>query len=247
VRKKIAAGLHSAYSDTWDDERTMTCEITAHLLTKGLYSPAEAAMYARISSSMANRWLFGTSRHQPALRRQMDCDGDKVVTFVDFVQMLTVRQIRTQQEISLQKIRQAVDYLDHKGIDFPFARPHQLFIFDGDIVYLSADEDLYFVSGKQRAQHLLKPIVEPHLERLSFDASGIASQYVARDECGIQITMKAGSRFGEPTLPSGYTARTLWEATQVEGGYEPAAKAYGVPRKEVIAAFEYYDSLITAA
>jgi hypothetical protein len=40
------------------------------------------------------------------------------------------------------------------------------------------------------------------------------------------------------------TAQALWEAAQIEGGLEPAAKAYGVTVEEVEAACRFYDHLL---
>ena len=53
--------------------------------------------------------------------------------------------------------------------------------------------------------------------------------------------------FGEPVLPSGHTARTLWEAVDYEGGFEEAAKAYGVDAREVKVALRFFDQLFRAA
>lgn len=219
-----------------------------HILDTGFYTPLEAARYARVSSQMLSRWLFGTSKARPAVRPRFSPDGDdRIVTFVDFAQILSVRAIRTQQDVPLQKIRAAIDCLaDRHGISFPFARRHELYWFDGDIVYQTGDDSPIFVSGRQCDQHLLRPIVEPHLERLRFDVAGLAEAYIPYSEDGIDVTMRADSRFGEPTLPSGYTAETLWDAVRIEGGYERAAEAYGIDIREVSVAFRYYDSLITA-
>ena len=41
--------------------------------------------------------------------------------------------------------------------------------------------------------------------------------------------MDPRERFGEPVVERcGYAASTLWEACEIEGGVEEAAKAYGV-------------------
>lgn len=51
--------------------------------------------------------------------------------------------------------------------------------------------------------------------------------------------MDPHTRFGEPLLPSGYTAMTIWDAIRAEGGIDRAAKAYGIPKEEAQAAYQF--------
>jgi len=147
--------------------------------------------------------------------------------------------------VHLQKIRLAVDYLyDKHGIEYPFAQPHELFKFEDQVVYKHHKLGYLFVTGKEKEQSLM-PIIQPHLKQLTFDLkTGLAKHYTIRKEDGIEIVMRAESRFGEPTMPSGYTAHTLWDAVRIEGGYEQGARACGVSVDEVRVAFQFYDSLL---
>ena len=83
------------------------------------------------------------------------------------------------------------------------------------------------------------------LDDLQFDpATGLASLFEPITHKGARIVLDPRRLFGEPVVePSGYTARTLWDATNTEGGIEEAAEAYGVGRDEVEAANLYYGSL----
>src|SRR5438445_597141 len=57
------------------------------------------------------------------------------------------------------------------------------------------------------------------------------------------VKMNPRRHFGDPLLPSGYTAQAIWEAVKAEGSLEAAAKAYGVDRTEVELACSYLDFL----
>ncbi len=57
-----------------------------------------------------------------------------------------------------------------------------------------------------------------------------------------KIVLNPHRRFGEPIVdPGGYTAETLWHATNIEGGIEAAAEAFGVTLDEVRLANRYFD------
>lgn len=215
-------------------------------LARGMLTIPEAAMYARVDPRLFHRWLFGTERNGAALTREInDRSDERLITFVDFIQMLTVRAIRTlPTQVPLNRVKQAVQFLrDEHGIEFPFARQHTLYGFEGEIVYQTAQGDYMFASGKEKRQFLERQIVEPHLEHLSYDASGLANVYRIHSSREIDIVMKAGIRFSEPMMPSGYTARTLYDAVHSEGSYGAAAEAFQVDEIEVKVAYEWFDTL----
>lgn len=97
----------------------------------GLYTVREAALYARLHPTVLNRWLFGNKR---VLHPQIGSAGEKVVTFLDFVQALAVRAIRTQHKIALDKVRLAIEVAEKEfQVSFPLARRHTIYLLDRDI------------------------------------------------------------------------------------------------------------------
>jgi uncharacterized protein (DUF433 family) len=218
----------------------------------GMYTPAEAAMYTRLTSRTVSRWIHGDAGGSAAVRAQIPND-EKTVTFLDFVQSLAIRAIRQQRTgkraVSLQKIREAVEFAGDKGVDYPFARKHTTYLFDGDVFIDAPELGLTQASGKLRGQQAIEKVVEPYLEDLVFNADGVAEQYVAAEgPDGIRIVMRPGFHFGEPFVePCGLTARILWEACHSEGGVDPAARAYGVKPEEVRLAYRYIDSIRPAS
>lgn len=210
----------------------------------GMYSPAEAAMYARIATRTMSRWVHGDASGDAAIRAQVPDAAEKIVTFLDFVQSLAIRAIREQKTVTLQKIRQAIDYANEQGVTFPFARQHITYYFDNDIHIEVEGRGLLQASGRQRGQFALKPLVEMYLQDLSFNAEGLADKYTAFENNGVRIVMKPDYHFGEPVVESrGITAWTLWQACLSEGSAEAAAKAYGVTETEARVAYKFIDSI----
>ena len=211
----------------------------------GMYTPAETAMYARISSRMMSRWIHGDGAGAAAIRAQVPDDSQKTGTFLDFIQVMAVRAIREQRKtITLQKIRQAIETVTNMGDPYPFARRHATYLLNDEIHIQVEDKGLVQASGRQRGQYAMKQIVEIYLDDLSFDSTGLANEYTAYESAGVKIVMRPGIRFGEPVvLESQHTAWTLWQACMSEGSVEAAAKAYGVPVNEVRVAFKYIDSI----
>jgi hypothetical protein len=223
---------------------------TATQLGIGIYTPSEAAFYARVRTQTLNRWVFGDSHGEAVISAQIKGEDEKTVTFLDFVQTLAIRAIRTQYpKISLQKIRKAVDLASEKlGVDYPFAREHKTFIYDEREITLEVEGHLVALTGKFSQNLLFGPIAELYSTRLTFGDDGLAADFCAWGVGDRSIRMNPKRRFGEPVLiASGYTAHTLWEASIIEGGIAAAARAYGVDEQEVVLACDYYDHLSVAA
>jgi uncharacterized protein (DUF433 family) len=224
----------------------------------GIYSPAEAAFYARVSRRIMTRWVFGEGGAKPVIDRQIRDSSEKVVTFLDFIQTLAVREVRNRHRLPLQRIRQGVEEARSRyGIEYPLARKHKIYLFSdqkgeghGEIVIrLDDDEvdDRYIqLTGRAKGNLMIRPVVEMFLEDLHFDPqTGLATQYSPMEDEGASIVLNPHRRFGEPIVdPGGYTAETLWHATNTEGGIEAAAEAYGVTVGEVRLANKYYDTLL---
>lgn len=211
----------------------------------GLYSPSEAALYARVAPQLMSRWLFGTKRDEPVIQPQLS-DSERLVTFLDFVQAMAIRAIRIVKNVPLQTIREAVEKARTKyDIEYPFAVEHTTYLFGSEILIRRPDDNLEQVTGKRSGQLMVKVVAELYMDDLSFGANGLASKYTAWKERDLEIVMDPQIRFGEPLLTScHYSAQTLWEAYKAEGGIENAAKAYGVSNDDVKLACKYFDHLL---
>jgi len=218
-----------------------------NILGLGLYSLREAAFYARIPPQTLGRWLFGNKSGEAVLRAQLDSD-EKLVTFLDFVQAMAIRAVRIDSRVPLAKIRQAVNLARNTyHVQHPFAYRHQTYLVGGEIVIKLRDDEYVEVSGKHARNRVIPKVVETYMKDIAYDATGLAKTYTAFERNDLTVNMDPRVRFGEPLLPScGYTAQALWEAARVEGGIEPAARAYGVTTEEIELACRYFDHLTPA-
>ena len=245
-----------------------------HLLGIGLYTPSEAARYARVSTQLMTRWIHGTKQGASVVEAQVRDTDDKIVTFLDFVQALAIRRIRNERPgISLQKIRQAYETAkkDFK-VDYPFALESTHIGLFGppdrenlQEIWLCVGQDdegakKYFqLTGRQRKNQLIGEVVRTYASRLLFDeTSKLAMRYfpfptspaggriAGGPSAEKRIVMEPGVRFGEPYIESsGYTAQTLFDTYQSEGSVERAAEICGVDLAEITLAIEYFDYLQT--
>lgn len=219
-------------------------------LRAGVYTLQEAALYARVSTQLLSRWFYGRGRLDRALEPSFP-EKERILSFADFVQALAIRNARLQFRVPLQKIRAGIKRAeDDYGVSHPLARRHTIYLFGNDLyIYLETQKEFEKITGKDRNQKTMTKIVEVYMNDLGFDRTGLASYYIAH-RYGVAgeertIEMNPRFRFGEPVLKScHYSARTLWEACQAEGGIAEAAHAYGVDEADVYAAFRYYDSLL---
>jgi hypothetical protein len=241
---------------------------TTNLLGLGIYTPAEAAMYARVRTQTVNRWFYGSKIGSSVVSPERGGES-KDVSFLDFVQILAIRAIRREHGVSLQKIRSAVEYAKkHYKVSHPLAMEHTTYLYirkpsklneknesggnetEDDNLYeliislpKKDDHALVELTGKKAGNQMIREVIELFLKDVSFGAGGLAKEYCAWKWQGLEVKMNPKRHFGEPLLPSGYSASALWDAVRIEGGIDAASRAYGIDRMEVELACSYLDFL----
>lgn len=233
--------------------------ITSDLLGKGLYSPHDAALYARVTTQTMKRWIYGDKRGEAVVDPQISSESDKIVTFLDFVQALAIRRIRHERRIPLAKIREAYFRArDEFKVQYPLALDSTrigLFGPPNDPlkqniwICLNKDEEEsqeYFqLTGNASGNKLIAEVIRTYSYRLHYDEKGLADRYCAYQvpELG-EVIMDPKIRFGEPFVSScDYTTRTLYDAYRTEGSVERAADIYGTKPEDIALAVEFYDHL----
>jgi uncharacterized protein (DUF433 family) len=220
-----------------------------NIFVEGLYTIDQAARLARLTPQTLRRWFDGSDERKPAAIRSFPKNDAGVVGFVDLIQALAIRAIRKERKLSLQKIRETIIMAREHGIDYPFARSHQTFLFADDVVIMLPDERLIQVTGKYKRQHLIKPVVELYLDDLCFNAeTGLASEYTPLKDGDMFISIKPTVKYGSPVvMPIGLTAGSLINAVDSEGSIKDAASAYGIDISYVKLALRYDDMLAGTA
>ena len=214
-------------------------------LNVGLYTPAEAAYYARVHTSTMKRWIHGDRRGAPVVHAELRDDPNKTVTFLDFVQALAIRAIRREHRVPLSKIREAVRHAQKRyGVPYPFAmQRHKTYLFERDVV-IDLQVGLVQISGKRKDQILIREIAELYMEDLSFDRKGLAAKYRAFAYRDREIVMDPSRRLGQPVVLScGYTASALLDAYRTEGSVAAAAETHGVSPEDIELVIRYDDFL----
>ncbi|MFH1108520.1 MAG: hypothetical protein V1790_04880 [Planctomycetota bacterium] len=222
---------------------------TNNMLGLGLYTPAEAAFYARVPVQTLNRWFYGNAQGRLVAEPRFSRD-ERLVTFLDFVQALAIRNARVNYSVPLNTIREGIDRAKREyAVEYPLARRRTIHLFGKDLYIELEGADYHKITGTNRRQGVMKTVVELYMDDLGFDASGVANSYVAfkwaRGDAALRtIRMDPSLRLGEPIVENcAISARTLWEACQAEGGLTEAARVYGVDIADVDAACRYIDHL----
>jgi uncharacterized protein (DUF433 family) len=240
----------------------MVASIT-NLLGVGIYTPAEAAHYARVRTQLLTRWFHGKGG-RAVITPQLGSER-RFVTFLDFVQALAIRAIRTKHEVSLETITAAYEEAQRLyGVAYPFAMRHKTFLF-GELgrnkrdperphshsrkkrrqeIVIEVEGRLHQLSGKEHGNQMFATVAELYLQDLTFDSEGYADSYIAFRLGDQRVVMDPHRRFGEPIIEScGYTASALFDSYLAEGSVESASRAYGVKTEEIELAIRYFDFL----
>lgn len=226
-----------------------------YLLGRGIYTPQEAAFYARVETRLLNRWLFGNKQGKSTIIRELEDMEGKIITFNDFIQALAIREIRKNYQVPLQRIRDAVhDAKERFGIDYPFARKHTTYLFRGHLYIRrfkeeESEEEIYEqISGKSKGQTAITKVIELYKRDLHYSSEGLAEFYRAYhhvyNDAPKYVVMHPKRRFGEPMVDAcSISAIELYEASIAEGGMEKAAYLYEVELDDVDLACRYIDYL----
>jgi uncharacterized protein (DUF433 family) len=233
---------------------------TERLLGVGLYSPFEAALYAQVRPQLVSQWLYGRQGERPSeavLDPQLGITKEKIVTFLDFVQILAIRRVRNERDISLQKIRQAYRRAKEEfdvlyplatqgvriGVFGPPRRPDRQTVFICLKKKDEAEVQQYFeLSGREHGNQLIGEVVLTYSRFLDFDKdTDLARKFtIFKSDYGA-VTMDPEVRFGEPFIEAtGYTAYTLFNAYQTEGTIERAASVYDVSQDHIRLAIDFF-------
>lgn len=143
------------------------------------YSIGDAARYLRIPSSTIRSWtigysypvLDGSNFFRPLIDLPLGNNKPYLLSFTNLVEVHVLRAIRQHHKIQLNKVREALDFIDEK-----FKVPHPLakedFRTNGVDLFIERYGELINASSGGRKE--LKFALNAHLERIEPDDSGLA-------------------------------------------------------------------------
>jgi hypothetical protein len=141
------------------------------------YSISEAAHYLRIPVATLRSWVRGryypTEHGRNFFKPLIELPDPNLasLSFVNLVEAHVLDAIRREHDVSLPKVRAALDYVnEHFRVPHPLA--NHKFQTDGVDLFLSRFEKLIAVS--QAGQFAMKEMLAAHLRRVDHDESGLA-------------------------------------------------------------------------
>ena len=227
----------------------VTANLQVPQIGTGLYTPQEAATFAKLRTETFNRWFF--EEEAPLRPRIQPANGERLVTFWDLIQAVAVRNLRKSPKtsrISLQLIRTVVRECEEKGYEFPLAREHRLYWFSNRLI-LKTDDDQYIglKPGTDLNQLYNGIIIEPFLKEVQF-IDKLAHTWTPLESAHFSVNLNADRRFGMPIIePGGILVSALTDAVESEGSIEAAADAFEIETEAVLLALKYHEYLASAA
>ncbi len=141
------------------------------------YSIGDAARYLRIPRSTIRSWTVGQSYSvkdgSNFFRPLIDIPKNKpyLLSFTNLVEVHILRAIRQHHKIQLNKIREALDFLDEKfQVPHPLAK--EVFRTNGVDLFIERYGEL--IDASNGGKRDLKAALNAHLERIEPDDSGLA-------------------------------------------------------------------------
>ena len=143
------------------------------------YSVSDAARYLRIPASTIRSWTIGysypvkdgSSFFQPLINLHEIKKRPLLLSFTNLVEIHVLRAIRVGHKVQLNKVREALDFIDER-----FKIPHPLanedFRTNGVDLFIERYGELINASSGGRKE--LKEALNAHLERIEPDDKGLA-------------------------------------------------------------------------
>jgi uncharacterized protein (DUF433 family) len=211
------------------------------LLGIGVYTLQEAALYTQIASQKLSRWVFGSSKGEAAFDSQLR--DERLISFYDMVQAMAVDRARAKR-VSLHKVRQAVERAQAEyDLSMPLAYRHVMY-FDGELIIDLPDKRIVGLTGDTHRQNMMRPIVEPFMEHLSFGKGGLVETYTPYQAYGRKIVLNPKRQFGQPIVDgTDYRADVLANAFRIEGSLEAVMDQFNVEADDVNTAVDYMKSI----
>jgi uncharacterized protein (DUF433 family) len=216
-----------------------------------MYSGAEVSRLTGLHASRVRRWLRGyTYDHgddrveQPPVIGRGAAFRSSHASFLDLIDMLFVREFLAQTDISLQKLRRALDEARRLVGAEHFARRD--FFADGRELYLKVREDgdeiIQLLSG---GQWVIADIITTIGRQITFDAtSDLARRWEPAEGDGL-IALDPAVSFGRPhVVGTGIATTNVYDLYLGENKSLPRVCAwFGIKQLQAQAAVAYEEKL----
>lgn len=222
------------------------------LLTRPLYSYAEADRLAGVSPRTSSRWVKGYRYlnergervAQPSMTTSLTTEPEQGVSFLDLVSIKAIDGLR-KRNFSTRAIRQVVQYCqDDLGMAYPLAT--QEFETERRRIYMHAgDGRLLEVLGGQQGAQAWDRILEPFLKDLDYHNELARRWYpLGKDE---PVVVDPDYGFGLPVVVgSGVRTESIAEQYYAKDTMEHIAYDFNVTREQINSALKLERQLAAA-
>lgn len=214
------------------------------LLTRPLYTYAEADRLAGVSRGTSNRWVKGYKYWNPhgervaqsSMTARADAEPEQGVSFFD---LISIKAIDGLRDIGLgtRKIRDAIRFCqDELQINYPFAT--QTFKADRHRIYMEAgDGRLIEVLGGQQGAQAWDRVLDPFLKDLDYHNELARRWYpLGKNE---PVVVDPDYSFGLPVVVgSGVRTETIAEQYHAGDKIEHIEYDFNVTREQIYSALK---------
>jgi uncharacterized protein (DUF433 family) len=206
------------------------------------YSIAEASRYLSIPPATLRSWVAGRrypTGASPKFFRpiiQLPDDARAGLSFVNLVEAHVLDAIRRHHQVPLDKIRDAIRYLqNHFASNHPLAEQR----FQTDGVDLFVEKFGQLINVTQSGQIALRELLEAHLHRVEHDHTGAAIRlypFTRKRELHEPkvVVIDPHISYGRPVLVgTGIATAVVAERYKAGESMDELAEDYGRSRKEI--------------
>lgn len=207
------------------------------------YAISEVAGYLRLPVSTLRSWVLGQRYYDvkrvPKLFKPVIDIADskhKQLSFINLVEAFVLAGIRREHEVSLPKVRRALEYIKRSfGIRRPLAEEQ----FETDGVDLFVERYRALIGASQDGQLQMSEMIRDRLRRVRRDPKGLPEKIIlfpaaAGGEGGADVVIDPRRSFGRPVL-DGLGVRTVvvFERFMAGDNIEILARDYEVPPQAI--------------
>lgn len=215
------------------------------------YTIAQAARYVDLSPTTLRSWVRGRDyRTERGLAHSEPLiAADEFLSFSNLVEAHILRALRTEQDVSMSRLRTALKLAKREYQIERLLLSEQLRTAPGEVLLERYGE---LINLGRAGQLAMRHCFEAHLKRVDWEASGdgpkqffpgLVSVPVLTEQLPRLIVINPRFAFGKPVLASNMGIRVSAIVSRIDAGeeVEDVARDYGVERREVEAAIDFYE------
>ena len=199
------------------------------------YSVLEAAHYLGIPASTVRYWAAGRPDVSQALIAAAGI-APVSLSFINLVELHVLGAIRREHEISLPKVREAIQFLKrHYKASHPLAS-HQL---ETDGLDLFVEQYGRLINISQDGQVAIREVLEASLKRIERDTAGMPIKLYPFTRSNLQhapklVVIDPALSFGRPVIAgTGLATEVIAERYKAGESVEDLVQDYGRPKAEI--------------